>query len=92
MAVGMELGCSTLILTGLLTRPAVVALFGMILTIQVFVYPSAWPDHIQWSGFMLFVLLRGPGAISADRLIARRLPAAVNSRRRADARQPSPGQ
>lgn len=74
MAAGLELGCSVLILVGLLTRVSVLALFGMIATIQIFVYPTAWPDHIQWTGFMLFLLLRGPGAISLDHLIARRLP------------------
>jgi putative oxidoreductase len=75
MAASMELGCSTLILLGLLTRVSVIGLFGMIATIQIFVYPTAWPDHIQWTGFMLFVLLRGPGAISMDHLIAKRLRA-----------------
>ncbi len=72
MAAGMELGCSMLVLFGLLTRVSVLGLFGMIATIQLFVYPSAWPDHIQWTGFMLFLLLRGPGAISIDHLIMRR--------------------
>jgi putative oxidoreductase len=73
MAASMELGCSTLILLGLLTRVSVLGLFGMITTIQIFVYPSAWPDHIQWIGFMLFLLLRGPGAVSIDNLIAKQL-------------------
>lgn len=72
LAASMELGCSTLILLGLLTRVSVLGLFGMIATIQIFVYPSAWPDHIQWIGFMLFLLLRGPGAISIDHLISKR--------------------
>lgn len=72
-AATVELGCSTLILLGLLTRLSVVALLGMISTIQIFVYPSAWPDHIQWVGFMLFLLLRGPGVLSLDQLFARRL-------------------
>ncbi|MGN6123369.1 MAG: DoxX family protein, partial [Sphingomonas oligoaromativorans] len=67
-----ELGCSTLILIGLLTRISVLGLFGMIATIQIFVYPTAWPDHIQWTGFMLFLLLRGPGMFSIDHLVARR--------------------
>lgn len=75
MAAGMELGFSILVLFGLLTRVSVLGLFGMIATIQIFVYPSAWPDHIQWSGFMLFVLVRGPGAISIDHLITKRRPA-----------------
>jgi putative oxidoreductase len=75
VAASMELGCSTLILLGLLTRVSVLGLFGMIATIQIFVYPSAWPDHIQWIGFMLFLLLRGPGAISIDRLVSKGLTA-----------------
>ena len=75
MAAGMELGCSMLILFGLLTRVSVLALFGMIATIQIFVYPTAWPDHIQWTAFMLLILLRGPGTISLDHLITRRLSA-----------------
>jgi len=74
MAASMELGCSTLILLGLLTRMSVLGLFGMIATIQIFVYPTAWPDHIQWTGFMLFLLLRGPGAISIDHFLSKRLP------------------
>lgn len=72
MAAAMELGCSMLVLFGLLTRVSILGLFGMIATIQIFVYPSAWPDHIQWTGFMLFLLLRGPGAISIDHLVTKR--------------------
>ena len=75
MAASMELGCSTLILLGLLTRVSVLGLFGMIATIQIFVYPTAWPDHIQWIGFMLFLLLRGPGIVSIDHLVSKRLAA-----------------
>jgi putative oxidoreductase len=73
MAATLELGCSTLILFGLVTRPAVVALLSMVLVIQVFVYPQAWPDHIQWLAFMFVLLARGPGKLSLDALIERRL-------------------
>jgi putative oxidoreductase len=72
MAASLELGCSSLILLGLATRLSVLALLGMITVIQTFVYPNAWPDHIQWVGFMFIVLARGPGAISVDALIASR--------------------
>ena len=72
-AATLELGCSTLILVGLLTRLSVVALLCLVLVIQVFVYPSAWPDHIQWLAFMFILLARGPGELSLDALIARRL-------------------
>jgi putative oxidoreductase len=73
MAASLELGCSVLILLGLATRLCVLALLGMVTTIQIFVYPMAWPDHIQWLAFMLILLARGPGAVSLDVLLARPL-------------------
>ena len=71
MAAAMELGLSTLVLVGLFTRLSVFGLLGMIAVIQIFVEPMGWPDHIQWIAFMLFILWRGPGAISLDSLLAR---------------------
>src|ERR1700749_736430 len=69
MAVCLELGCSSLILLGLLTRLSVALLLGMVLVIEIFVYPMAWPDHIQWLAFMLILLARGAGRASLDGLI-----------------------
>jgi putative oxidoreductase len=71
ISASLELGCSTLILLGLLTRVSVIALLGMVLVIQLFVYPTAWPDHIQWLAFMFLLLARGPGRISLDALVFR---------------------
>jgi putative oxidoreductase len=71
MATCMELGVSSLVLLGLFTRFAVLALLGMVAVIQVFVYPQAWPDHIQWLAFMAFVAARGPGVVSLDALLGR---------------------
>jgi putative oxidoreductase len=68
MAASMELGLSTLILLGLFTRVSVAGLLGMVAVIQIFVFPEGWPDHIQWTAFMVFLLARGPGALSLDRL------------------------
>jgi putative oxidoreductase len=73
MAASMELGASSLVLIGLFTRPAALGLLGMVSVIQIFVYPEAWPDHIQWLGFVIFIVCRGPGAISVDALIKRAL-------------------
>lgn len=73
MAATMELGLSSLVLVGLFSRLSVLGLLGMITVIQLFVEPMGWPDHIQWLGFMLFVLWRGPGAFSLDYLLGRRL-------------------
>jgi putative oxidoreductase len=73
MAASLELGCSTLILFGLLTRVSTLLLLGMTLTIQLFIYPDAWPTHIQWLAFMLVLVLRGPGRLSLDALLGPRL-------------------
>jgi putative oxidoreductase len=72
LAAGMELGGSVLVLIGLGTRVVTLALLGMVAVIQVFVYPEAWPTHIQWLAFMLPLVARGPGSLSLDRLIWRR--------------------
>jgi putative oxidoreductase len=71
MAASMELGLSTLVLVGLLTRVSALGLLGMVAVIQIFVYPEAWPDHIQWLAFMIFIVCRGPGAYSLDALLGR---------------------
>ena len=70
-ATTFELGCSTLLIVGLGTRLATLPLLGMITTIQLFVYPNAWSEHLVWASILLFLLTRGPGAISLDHLIAR---------------------
>jgi len=36
-----------------------------------FVYPLAWPIHIQWAAMLLVLLCRGPGAFSIDHLLMR---------------------
>jgi len=48
-------------------------LLGMTATIQIFIYPEAWPTHIQWLAFMIVLVLRGPGRLSLDALIGPRL-------------------
>jgi putative oxidoreductase len=71
MAMINELTTSTLLFLGLATRLTTLPLFGMISVIQIFVYPNAWPDHILWASILVFLLTRGPGAISIDYLIER---------------------
>jgi putative oxidoreductase len=73
LATGMELGGSVLVLVGLATRGVALAYLGMIAVIQLFVYPEAWPTHIQWVAFILPLVARGPGRISLDALICRLL-------------------
>ncbi|AXP01746.1 putative oxidoreductase [Pseudomonas sp. 43mfcvi1.1] len=61
-----------LILFGLATRFSAMALLGMTLTIQLFVYPDAYPTHGTWAAVLLYLMARGPGLLSIDHLIARR--------------------
>ena len=69
MASTVEIGCSMLLILGLASRLATLPMLGMILTIQLFVYPSAWPEHLVWGSILLFLLTRGAGAVSLDRLL-----------------------
>lgn len=61
-----------LLLLGLGTRFAALALLGMTLTIQLFVYPDAYPTHGTWAAVLLLLLVHGPGKVSIDHWIARR--------------------
>jgi putative oxidoreductase len=61
-----------LLLFGLATRLSALALLGMTLTIQLFVYPDAYPTHGTWAAVLLFLLVQGPGKLSFDHWISRR--------------------
>ena len=61
-----------LLVLGLFTRLSALALLGMTLTIQFFVYPDAWPTHLSWAGLLLYLVGRGGGAFSLDRLLRMR--------------------
>jgi putative oxidoreductase len=61
-----------LLLLGLGTRFAALALLGMTAVIEVFVYPDAWPTHAVWAACLLFLVARGGGRISLDHLLALR--------------------
>ena len=63
---------AVLLVLGLCTRLSALALLGMTLVIQVFVYPDAWPTHLSWAGLMLYLVGRGGGAVSLDRAIGLR--------------------
>src|SRR5207249_4943052 len=84
-----ELTFPVLLVLGLATRLATLPLLGMILVIETLVYPQTWVDHLLWGSILVFLLSRGPGAISLDALIERRLAAgqrrSVNGERAAAA-------
>lgn len=58
-----------LLVLGLCTRLSAFALLGMTLVIQTFVYPDAWPTHLNWAAVLLLLVARGGGAWSMDALI-----------------------
>ncbi len=61
-----------LIVLGLMTRFSALALLGMTLVIQVFVYPLGWPTHLLWGALLLYLVRFGAGPLSLDRML--RLP------------------
>ena len=58
-----------LLVLGLLTRLSALALLGMTAVIQIFVYPDAWPTHLSWAALMLYLIGRGAGPFSLDRIL-----------------------
>lgn len=73
LAAAIELATPPLLVLGLLVRPVAAMLLAMTLVIQLAVYPSAWPVHIQWAAMLLVLLCRGAGRLSLDHLIAPRI-------------------
>lgn len=61
-----------LLLLGLATRLSALALLGMTLTIQLFVYPDAYPTHGVWATVLLVLIARGAGPYSVDHFLAGR--------------------
>ena len=61
-----------LLLLGLATRFSAFALLVMTLTIQIFVYPDAYPTHGVWGAVLLFLVAHGGGTVSLDHLLMRR--------------------
>jgi putative oxidoreductase len=69
MALAIELTTPALLVLGLLTRAAALVLLAMTAVIEIFVYPQAWPTHIQWTAMLLVLLCRGAGWISLDHAV-----------------------
>jgi putative oxidoreductase len=62
-----------LLVLGLAARLSALALFGMTLVIQLFVYPDALvATHLGWFALALAVATGGPGKISLDHLLFRK--------------------
>lgn len=69
MAVVVELVGPIMLWLGLGTRFAAVALLGMTLVIQTFVYPQAYMTHGLWAVALLVLMKYGAGKLSLDWLI-----------------------
>jgi putative oxidoreductase len=55
-----------LLVLGLFTRPAALALLGMTSVIEIFVYPDAWPTHLSWAALLLPLISLGGGRLAVD--------------------------
>ncbi|WEX74088.1 DoxX family protein [Sinorhizobium numidicum] len=75
MATAAELSGAVMLSIGLLSRLASLMLLGVVATIQVFVYPGHWAEHLMWASLLLLMLSRGAGFVSVDHLIAQRIRA-----------------
>lgn len=61
-----------LLVIGLFTRLSALALLGMTMVIQIFVYPEAWWSvHMIWVALALVLIVRGGGKLSLDALLTR---------------------
>jgi putative oxidoreductase len=70
MGTTVELTAPVLLVLGLFARLGAAALLFMTFTIQFLVYPENWPEHLMWGSILAYVVSRGAGTLSIDRLIA----------------------
>ena len=70
MGTAVELSTPVLLVLGLFARLGAAALLAMTLVIQFLVYPGNWPEHLMWASILAYILTRGPGTLSLDRIIA----------------------
>ena len=71
MTVAAELVLPILLILGLFTRYAALAMLAMTLVIQIFVYPNAYTTHGLWAVALLLVMKYGPGKLSLDHALWR---------------------
>ncbi|MGE0734003.1 MAG: FAD-dependent oxidoreductase [Alphaproteobacteria bacterium] len=75
LGAGIELICPMFIAVGLFTRAAAIPLAALSLIIQ-FSYKEL-PDHLFWAILFGWMFVRGPGALSLDRLFGKALAASA---------------
>lgn len=77
LAVAIEVVAPCMLMLGLATRLAAGILLAMTAVIEIFIYPQAWPTHIQWAAMLLVLVCRGGGAFSVDHFLCRKKCRAV---------------
>ena len=76
MATVSEHAFPILLVLGLFTRLSALALLGMTMVIQIFVYPAEWwTQHSLWAALALILIVRGGGMISLDAGLLKARPA-----------------
>jgi len=71
-----EIVFPTLLFFGIASRFAATGLFFMTIIVELTV-PDGWPIHITWAAMALAVMCWGPGRISVDHLLERRIARAL---------------
>jgi putative oxidoreductase len=66
LAAATELSMPLLLFAGLGARFAALALLGMTLVIEIFVYPEAYVMHGLWAVALLTIIKHGAGQLSLD--------------------------
>lgn len=72
MAITAELILPMALVLGFFTRYAALAMLGMTLVIQIFVYPHLWNVHGLWAVALLFMISKGGGKISLDNIFCKK--------------------
>lgn len=68
LATATELIGAVLVFLGLFTRLGALALLAIVATIQLFVYPGHWGEHLLWASLLGLIVARGAGVLSLDYL------------------------
>ncbi len=68
-----EVASAVALILGIGARFGALALLGVTATIQLFVYPENWSEHLLWASVLLLVLVRGAGPLSIDHVLLRAL-------------------
>ena len=72
LSASVETFVPILLVLGLATRLSAFVLLGMTTIIEIFVYPDAWPTHLSWAAILLYLIGRGAGRVSLDRVLGLR--------------------